>query len=166
MTHAWSWAGRGPQCPTSRSPSSSAITIGIERVPLVRYWSISSGFSSRGITRSSRSGARSTSLAMIGTVLDASPHQSSAITSSLRLVPGGTAAKAQSGIRAKLYIPCQSPQCSALHEATNGSNGSALSHNALKSNIQSPITQHQNNTFTSAEVPRCRCPAAFRSPRS
>ena len=47
-------------------------------------------------------GTASAKRATIGTVLDASPHQSSAITSSRRRVPGGTAWKAHSGTRMML----------------------------------------------------------------
>jgi hypothetical protein len=39
-------------------------------------------------------------LARIGTVLEASPHQSSAITSSFRSTPDGTAAVVHAGSRA------------------------------------------------------------------
>ena len=72
----------------------------------VRYASISSGFSSRFTTRISSCGAASASAAITGTVLDASPHQSSEITSSFQLPPAAAArSSAHPGTRAPFSTP-------------------------------------------------------------
>src|SRR5213593_4653617 len=66
-------------------------------------------------------------------VLDASPHQSSASTSSRTLCPRSHArSSAHAGVRAKWYTPVHSAQCS-VDCLTNSSYDRAWSHRARKS---------------------------------
>src|SRR4051812_17981825 len=84
--------------------------------------------------RSSNPGTISAVLARIGTVLDASPHQSSAITSNFRDWPGWSAARAHSGTCAILKIPSHNPRCLVLADRKL-LKGSALSHRVSKSSM-------------------------------
>ena len=139
MTHACSSRGRGPQWPSSRNSSSSAMTIGIEREPLVRYRSITSGYSSRRRTRSSSPGTWSTSLATNGMVLDASPHQSSAMTSSRRRVPAGSAVAAHAGQPSDRVDPLPEPLVLGARRQERRDRSAPGPTDLLKSSISSRI---------------------------
>ncbi|CDN43405.1 hypothetical protein BN871_CX_00010 [Paenibacillus sp. P22] len=72
---SWMRAGRGPHCPSTWPPVSATMTIGTERPPMVRNWSIVSRCSSIISTSTGTplfSRARSTA----GMLRTTSPHQS------------------------------------------------------------------------------------------